>query len=56
MRAVDYDAVLGCLLFDEHVMIARSQERLARDATHVQASAPQFLVLFDEGSFQTQLA
>src|SRR6266508_4108729 len=36
-------------------MIARSQERFARDATHIEASATQLLVLFDEGGFQTEL-
>ena len=49
MRAVDHDAVLGRFLFDEHEMIARSQERFARDAAHVQASATELLVFFDEG-------
>ena len=49
MRAVDYDAVLGRFLFDEHEMIARSQERFTRDAANIQTSATQILVFFDDG-------
>jgi hypothetical protein len=51
MRVVDHDAVLGRLLLNEHEMIARSQERFARDATHIEASATQLLVFFDESGF-----
>ena len=55
-RAVDHDAVLRRFFFDEHEMIARSEKRFARDAAHVQACAAQFLVLFDKGGLQTELA
>src|SRR5206468_5127396 len=55
-RSVSDDAVLGRLLFDEREMIARGKKRFARDAAHVQASAAQLLVLFDEGSLQAELA
>ena len=38
-RAVDHDAMLRRLFFDEHEMIARREKRLTRDAPYVQASA-----------------
>ena len=38
-RAVNDDAVFGRFFFDEHEMVARSEERLARNAAHVQAGA-----------------
>ena len=38
-RAVDDDAMLGSLFFDEHEMIARSQKRFAGDTADIQASA-----------------
>src|SRR6266487_952587 len=55
-RAIDDDAVLGRLFFDKHQVVGRCQERFARDAAHVQASATQFLVFFDESGFQAELA
>ena len=55
MRVVDHNAVLGCFPLNEHEMIARSQKRFARDTAHVEASATKLLVLFDQGSFQTEL-
>src|SRR4029077_13107007 len=55
MRAVNYNAVLGGFLFDKNEMIGRSQQRFARDAAHVEASATKVLVLFDQRSFQTEL-
>ena len=55
MRAIDYDTVFGGFLFDEHIMVAGSQERFARDAAHVQASATKLLVFFDQGSLQAEL-
>src|SRR4029077_8524890 len=55
-RAVNHDAMLRRLLFDEHEMIARSQKRFARDAAHVQAGAAQFLAFLDERGLQSKLA
>ena len=49
------DAVLGGFLFRENVMVARSEERLARDAPDVQTGAAEFLVLLDDGRFQAKL-
>jgi hypothetical protein len=56
MRAVDHNAVLGCLFFDEHEMTTRSEQRFAVNAAHVQASATKFLVLLDNGGLQSELA
>ena len=56
MCAVDDDAVLGRLFFDEHEMIARSEKRFARDTAHIQAGAAQFLVFFDERGLQPKLS
>ena len=52
---VQNDAVFGRFLFRENKMVARSEERLARDATDVEAGAAEFLVFLDDGRFQTQL-
>ena len=56
MSAVDHNAVLGCLFFDEHEMIARSEKCFAWDTAYVQTSATQFLVFFDKGGLQPELA
>ena len=53
-RAVDHDAVLRRLFFDEHEMIARREQRFARDAADVQAGAAEFLVLSRQWRFSIQ--
>ena len=55
MRVTDHDAVLRCLLLNEHEMIARGQERFAWDAANIQASATKLLVLFHQRRFQAEL-
>ena len=52
---VETDAVLGGFLFREGEMIARREERLARDATDVQAGAAEFLVFLDDRGLQPEL-
>ena len=37
-------------------MVAGGQKRLARDATDIEASPAEFLIFFDNGCFQTELA
>jgi hypothetical protein len=37
-------------------MIARSEKCFARDTAYVQTSATQFLVFFDKGGLQSELA
>ena len=46
MHAIDHDAVFHSFLFCEHEMIARRQQRFARDAANVQTSAAKLFVIF----------
>src|SRR5260370_38972375 len=46
---LDHDAVFSRFLFCEYAMIARGEQRLARDAADVQASAAKLLVLLNNG-------
>ena len=55
MCALDHDAVLLRFLFHEAEMIARREQRFARDAADVETSATELLVFFDERGFQAEL-
>ena len=55
-NVVDHDAVFRRFLFREHEMIARSQQRFARDAADVETSAAEIFVLFDDGGLEAELA
>ncbi len=52
---VEHDAVLGGFFFREDEMVARSEERLARDATDVETGATELRVFFDNGGFESEL-
>ena len=49
------DAVLGGLFFRENEMVARSEERLARNASDIETRTAEFFVFLDDGRFQAEL-
>ena len=53
---VELDAVLGRFLFREGEVIARREERFARDAADVQTGAAELLVFLDDGCAETELS
>ena len=53
-RAVDNDAVLRRLFFDEHEVIARSEKRFARDAAHIRDRCRPVPCPFRQGRSSTQ--
>ncbi len=52
---IEDDAVFGGFLFREDEMIARSEERFARDAADVEAGAAEVGVFLDEGGLESEL-
>ena len=56
IHVADDDAVFLGFLFCKHQMIARGQERFARNAAHVQTSTAEILVLLDHGGFEAELS
>ena len=47
--------MFGGLLFCKNKMVARGEERLARDAADVETGAAEFLVFFDDGGLESEL-
>ena len=52
---VEHDAVFGRFLFCKNKMVAGGEQRLARDAADIEAGAAEFIVLFDDGGFESEL-
>ena len=55
MYSVDHDAVFLRFLLCEYEMIARSEQRLARNAADIETSAAEFFVFLNDRRFQSQL-
>jgi len=56
MYAIENDAMFLGFFFCEHEMVARGQERFARDAADVSTGAAKFLVFFDKRGLQAELS
>ena len=55
-NVVDHDAMFGRFLFCEHDVVARGEQRLARNAADVETGAAEILFLFDNRGLESELA